>query len=89
MVGLSAVYPYGVRILDLELSNGEVGCVIGNRNTEITVRGYCPSTRRIRTHNPESKPPSRGVHGESSEDWVTVWFFCLNVKTTRSPGSAF
>jgi len=35
--------------------------------------------------NPESNPPARGEHGSSKDDWVTVWFNCLNVKTMVSP----
>lgn len=39
--------------------------------------------------NPVSKPPNNGAQGLAKEDWVTVWFFCLNVKTTISPALAF
>lgn len=37
---------------------------------------------------PESKPLTRGEQGVFKDDWVTVWFFCLKVKITVSPGSA-
>ena len=40
------------------------------------------------THNCESNPPESNAHGFSSEDWVTVWFFCLKTKVTVSPGAA-
>ena len=38
---------------------------------------------------PESKPPSFNPQGLAKEDWVTVWFFGLNVNRTISPGLAY
>lgn len=34
---------------------------------------------------PESIPPSIFLQGSAKVDWVTVWFFCMNSKTTMSP----
>jgi len=35
----------------------------------------CENIWRDGTHKPVSIPPTRGVHGASKLDWVTVWFF--------------
>ncbi len=41
-----------------------------------------------RTYNPESNPFAACEQGLAKVDCVAVWFFCLKVKVTVSPGAA-